>query len=126
MSDGRLISMKDTCPGGIKTTLMRHAKNVYRRTWAKKHDIEELKEGVWFEPIKAVLKRTVNHTWTARRAAQARSCVMSGAWTQKKAKRHELCAESKHCKCCEAEGTENTGYTIARGGDRKETTCQML
>ena len=42
MSDGRLISTKDTCPENIEKTRMRHARNVYSQEWRKKHDIEEL------------------------------------------------------------------------------------
>ena len=45
--------MKITCPGDTKKTLLKHAKDVYWQTWAKKHEIEELKKGVWFEPVKA-------------------------------------------------------------------------
>ena len=46
MSDGRLISVKGTCPEDIKKTLLRDTKNVYCRKWAKKDDIEEPMEGV--------------------------------------------------------------------------------
>ena len=35
---------------------------------AKKHEIGELKERVWFEPIKAKLNRMPNHSLTARHA----------------------------------------------------------
>ena len=67
--------MKDTRPKDMTKTLMRHAKNVYLQKWAKKHELGELKEGVWFEPVKALLKRKVHHRWTAKHAAQARSWV---------------------------------------------------
>ena len=89
MSDGRMIGMEDTCLKDVEMTLMRHAKEVHWQTWAKKHDIEEPKEGVWLEPVKAMLKRKVSHRWTARHAAQARSWVISGAWTQQEAVRHD-------------------------------------
>ena len=85
-----MISMKDTCPEDIEKKLMRHAKNVHWQRWAKKHEIEELKEGVWFEPVEALLKIKVNHRCTARHGAPARSWVIGGAWAQKKALRHQL------------------------------------
>ena len=68
-----MISMKDTCPEDITKTPLRHAKNVFKQEEAKSHEMEELKEGVWFEPVKALLKRKVNHIWTTRHAAQTRS-----------------------------------------------------
>ena len=40
------------CPEDMKKTLMSLAKDVYSQTWAHKHKIGELKEGVRFEPMK--------------------------------------------------------------------------
>ena len=70
--------MKDSCPGNIKKTLMRHAENVYWRKKAKKHDTEGLEEGVVVRTNQShAEKEKVNHRWTAR------PWVTSGAWTQK-------------------------------------------
>ena len=52
--------MTDTCPQDITKTLMRLAKNVHWQKLAKKHEIEELKEGVSFEPMNALLQRKPN------------------------------------------------------------------
>ena len=38
----------------------------------KKHEIKEFTEGVWFEPIKALLKRKPSHSWTTRQHKQGR------------------------------------------------------
>ena len=65
MRDGRPIRMKDTFPEDVEKTVL-------RQRWAKKHEISELKKGVWFEPIKAPLERKPNRIWTTRYAAQAR------------------------------------------------------
>ena len=100
MSDGRMISVKDTCLEDITKTPVRHEKNVYWPIWRKKHEIEELKEEVWFERLKAMLKRKVNHRWTARHAAQARYWVISGACTQKRLYDMNW-ASRKNCKCCD-------------------------
>ena len=53
MCGGESISVEDTCTEDIKKTLMRHAKDVYWRKWSTKHEVEELKKGVWFKPFKA-------------------------------------------------------------------------
>ena len=70
-----MIRIKDTCPEDINAMLMRHARDVHRHKLAKKHEIEELRRGVRFEPMKAMLKR--------KSRAQARSWVFSGACANK-------------------------------------------
>ena len=65
-------------------------KVVYWRGWAKTREIEDLEKGTLSEPMKALLKRRPNQTWTTRHAAQARSWVIKGACTQKEALRHKL------------------------------------
>ena len=78
---GRMVNVKDACQEDInkndeacRTRLVKKVKN----------EIGELKQSLWFEPIKAILTRKPNHSWTASHAAQAKSFVISGAWTQKK------------------------------------------
>ena len=57
---------------------------------------------------------------TARHAAQARSLIISVAWTQKS--RGDLnWAHSNNCKFGQIEGTERRDFTIARHGRRKGT-----
>ena len=68
----------------MKNALMKHANDVCWRKLAKKHEIEELKEGVCFEPAQASLKRKVSHRRTARHAAQAWSWVIGGSWKQQR------------------------------------------
>ena len=53
---GQSVSVKDTWPEDITKTWMRHATVVYWKTWAKKHETEELKRGVYWEPNKTFLK----------------------------------------------------------------------
>ena len=74
-----MISMRDTCPEDIQKTLMKYATDVQRQK-ANNHETENL----WFEAVKALLKRKVYHSWTARHAAQAKSWIVSGAWTQQR------------------------------------------
>ena len=44
VGEGRMVSMKDTCLEYVNKTLLRHAKNVHRQRWTKKHEIGELKK----------------------------------------------------------------------------------
>ena len=103
--DGRMLCLKDTCPENIKQTWITLAKDVCWQKRAKKHEDGELKEGVWFEPMSALLKGKQICSWTARHAASARSWVISGAWTPKML--HDMNGDdSKKCKCCQNGCTE--------------------
>ena len=98
------------------------AKEVSWHMLAKKHEIRDFEEGIWFEPIKALLKRKLNRIWTTRHAAQARSCVINGAWTHKRL--YDMnCADSKCCKCCHAEGTAK--HRLYHGGEWREEMHMM-
>ena len=46
------------CPQDVKKMLLKRARTVYWKKWAATHECEELKEGAWLEPIKAMLRRT--------------------------------------------------------------------
>ena len=35
----------------------------YWNTWAKNHEVEELREGIWFELVKAVFRRKHKRIW---------------------------------------------------------------
>ena len=52
------------CPQDEKKILLQQARKTYRKKWAAKHDYEELKEGVWFDPIKHMLRKKINEDWT--------------------------------------------------------------
>ena len=74
MSDNRMIRVKDACPEDFfqkkkKRCSVMH--NVYWRKFAQKK----------MRPVKACLDRKF-HRLTDRHAAQARSWILSGAWTQ--------------------------------------------
>ena len=58
---------------------------------AKKLEIEELKGGVCFEPVQAILKRQPERYWTVKHAAQAMSWVINEAWTQQRL--YDMCRE---------------------------------
>ena len=43
--------------------MLKQAKIAHWKKWAAKHECEELKEGVWLEPIQAMLRRRTNEAW---------------------------------------------------------------
>ena len=103
--DGRW--QNDSCerqlPRRCKKTLPRHSTEVFWQRWAKKHEIGELKEGIWFEPIKALLKTNPKRIWTTMYAVHARSWVINGARTRKKLYDRSW-IDSRFSNCCHAEG----------------------
>ena len=43
------------CPEDVTEPLLKHAKAIYWERWAKKHEVEELQEGIWFEEAQSNL-----------------------------------------------------------------------
>ena len=55
MSDGQeTVDMRAVCEGDASEN---QATTVYRRKWAAKQECEELKGGVWLDPVQALMKR---------------------------------------------------------------------
>ena len=48
-----------------------------------KHECEELKEGVWLEPIQAMLRRTTSDLWTVMHHNEMCKLVIEGRLVQK-------------------------------------------
>ena len=46
--DRRLMYMLIFWHEDLTETVLKHAKATYWERWAKKHEVEELQEGVWF------------------------------------------------------------------------------
>ena len=68
----------------MKKMLLKQAKTVYWEKWAAKHEWEELKEGVWLEPIQALLRRKSGEAWTDKHLTMKRKLVAEGAWVHKR------------------------------------------
>ena len=58
---------------------LKQAKMVYWKKLAEKHECEELKEGVWSDPIQAMLCRKTNNVWTGEHRRVTRKLVCGGA-----------------------------------------------
>ena len=58
------MDVRFVCPQDVKKMFLKQANTTYWKKWAAKHEDDELKEGVWFDPIKAMLRRKTNAEWT--------------------------------------------------------------
>ena len=70
------VDMRVVCPQDVKKMLLRQARIVYWKRWAAKHECEELTEGVWLEPIQAMMRRTISEAWTDKHRHVTRKLVV--------------------------------------------------
>ena len=61
-----------------QTMFLRQARMVYWRKWAAKHECDELKEGVWLDPMRAVLRRRIDEELTDKHRNVMRNFVVEG------------------------------------------------
>ena len=66
---------------------------------AAKRECEDLKEGVWLEPIQAVLKKNTNQACTDKHRHVMRKLVLDGGWVQKRLYDSGL-SDDKTCRGC--------------------------
>ena len=81
------------------------------KKWAARHECEGLKEGVWLEPIQAMLRRKSNETWTnEHRHVTSKLVVEGGSWS-----------DEKRCRGCnKEEGTQVVSLPIMEGGHKPD------
>ena len=77
------VDMRVVCPQDVQMMLLKQARMIYWKRWAAKHECEELEEGVWLEPIQAVLRRQTNEVWTEKHRHVTRKLVVEGGRVQK-------------------------------------------
>ena len=78
--DRRLV-----CPQDVKKMLLKQARRWSIARDGHKHECEELKEGVWLEPIQAMLRRkTQPNRGQTITAHVMRKLVVEGGWVQKR------------------------------------------
>ena len=74
--------------------------------WAAKHEDEEMKAGVWMEPVQAVLRRKTTEAWTEKHQHVTKKLFVEGGWVQKRF--FDTCwSDEKKCRGCNHE--EGTG-----------------
>ena len=94
-------------PAGCEADACEQGRKIYCRKWATKHEFAELK-AVWFDPIKAVLRRKTNEEWTrtncgGRRMGAENCCtILTGQMktrvkdvTKKRARRSTDCITAR-------------------------------
>ena len=59
----RSIVMRYVCPKDLEKMLLQQAGKVCWKTWAAKHEYEELKEGTWLEPALALMRKKTKEDW---------------------------------------------------------------
>ena len=72
------------CQHDVKKMLLKQARMVYWKKWTAKHEHDELRKGVWQEPIQAMQQRKVNDVWTDKHRNVMRLLVMESGWLQKR------------------------------------------
>ena len=100
------LDMRLVCPQDVKKMLPNLARTTCRKKWATRHEYEELKDGVWFDPIKATLREKMNEEWTNRHRIVFRKIVVEGTWVQKRLYDIGWSDEKKCPGCNIEEGTE--------------------
>ena len=105
------------CPQDVKKVLLKQAKMVCWKSWAAKHACEELKEGVWLEPIQAVLRRKTNESWTDKHRNVMRKLVVEG-WVQNRLYDIGWSDEKKQRLQQRGKARRSTGCTFCRHGNQ--------
>ena len=94
--------------------------------WAAKHEVQELKEGMWLEPFQAVLSRKTNEAWTDKHRHVTRKLVVEGGWVQKRL--YDIgFVRRKEAPVTREMAQRNTGCTTVFEGSQKpdpEKLCQ--
>ena len=104
-SDETKIDMRFVRPRDVKKMLVQRARSLYWKKWAAKHEYEELKEGAWFEPAQALLRKKVMEDWTHKHRNVTRKIFLEGGWTQKR--QFDIgWPDISQCQACQMEGTE--------------------
>ena len=105
-SDETRIDMRFVCPKDVKQTLVQTARSVYWKKLAAKHEHEELKEGVWLEPARALLRKKVREDWTEKHRDVARKIFLEEGRTQTRLFDIDW-SDTSQCQACRLEkGTE--------------------
>ena len=78
------VDMRVVCPQDVKKMLQQQARLVDLKECAAKLECEELTEGVWLEPIQAMLRRKTNEALADEHRHVMRMLVAEGGWVQKR------------------------------------------
>ena len=60
----------------VKKMLLGQARSTCWRKWAAKHEYKEVQEGIWLEPVLALLRKKTQAKWTDRHRNTVRKLVL--------------------------------------------------
>ena len=100
------VDMRLVCPEDMKKMLRKQARPPCWKKWAAKHQYEELKEGVWFVPTEAMLRKKMDDEWTDKHRNVLKKLLVEGGWVQKRLFDIGWSNEDKCQRCNKEEGTE--------------------
>ena len=93
------------CTKDVKKMLCKQARMVCWKKWAAKHEHNDVKEGVWREPIQAMLRGRTNEVWTDKHRNVMKKLVVEGGWVQKRL--FDIgWSDEKKCRGLKKDGTE--------------------
>ena len=79
-----MVDMREVCPQDVRKLWIQRTKEVQWKKWAAKHECEELKEGVWIDPVPVMQDRKWSATRTSKHRNGMRKLGIEGGWVQKK------------------------------------------
>ena len=97
------LDMRVVCPQNVKKDASETSQDgLYWKSWAANHKGEELKEGVWLEPVRAMLRGKTNEVWTDMHRNVTRKPVVEGCWVQRRL--YDIgWSDEKKCRGCKKE-----------------------
>ena len=82
MVDGGPISGGSVNPDAVSKLMSRYMRKLCWKSWAREHNVDEMNDDSWFQPVVTIIKNTCTTIWTKTHVDMARSWVASGAVTQ--------------------------------------------
>ena len=101
-----VVGMRVVCPQDLRKVFLRQARMAFWKKRSANHECEELKGGVWQEPIQVMLRKKTNEAWMDKHRNVTRKLVVEGGWVQRRW--HDTgWSDEKKCRGCnKEEGTD--------------------
>ena len=66
MVDGGPISGGSVNPDAVSKLMSRHMRKLCWKSWAREHNVDEMNDDSWFQPVKKIIKNKWTTIWTRR------------------------------------------------------------
>ena len=73
--DGVSICCRSIHPDAVSKHMSRHMRKLCWKSWAREHNVDELNDNSWFQPVETIIKNTCTTIWTKKRVDMAMSWV---------------------------------------------------